>query len=149
MPAGGRRTASEALQFGFQYINRVPYVWGGGALPPPGQSGGGIDCSHFVWRCFNYPQYYNTTAMVTTNCLAQYDFIKMSYSYSTVEEGDIVVFDGHTGIACDNPIGSGNHGVLQSYGSHGVGWLAGIGGGSWTHIWRPKEGAGLYIKDFS
>ena len=100
MPAGGRRTASEALQFGFQYINRVPYVWGGGALPPPGQSGGGIDCSHFVWRCFNYPNYYTTNAMVTTNCLAQYDFIKMSYSYSTVEEGDIVVFDGHTGIAC-------------------------------------------------
>ena len=142
MPAGGRRTASEALKLGFSYINKVPYVWGGG-------SWSGCDCSHFVWLCYGYPQYYTTNSMVFTDCLAKYEYIKMGYSASIVEEGDIVVFDGHTGIQCSNPIGSKNKGVLQSYGGHGVGWLGGIGGGSWTTIWRPKEGAGLYISSFS
>lgn len=131
MPKGRQRTAAQAIAFGMQYVNKVPYAWGGNNLDSRG-----IDCSHFVCKC--YGMGYETTAtMVSANsALGSRDFKRMSYS-AGAKPGDILVFNGHTGIKIKN-------GTLQSYGGHGVGTLGGAGSGGWTTIWRPKEGYGVF-----
>lgn len=132
----GRRTAIEAVKLGFEHLG-TPYVWGG-------PSWGGCDCSHFVWLCYGYANYFTTESMVTTNGLAAYGFEKRAFSPGTVQFGDIVVFNGHTGICAPSNVTSGSIGVLQSTPPR-VTWIGGAyGGGHWTHIWHPKEGWGFY-----
>lgn len=139
MPKGRGRTAAQAIAFGFKYADTgIPYKWGGNSLTKTG----GIDCSHFVCKC--YDMGYETTAtMVSKNsALGSRDFTRMSYSKGA-KPGDILVYNGHTGMKAKRP-SDGILGTLESYGSHGPGFLKGAGSGGWTTIWRPKEGMGIY-----
>ena len=133
MPNGRGRTASQAIEEGKKWIG-TRYKWGGWG-PPNGDSG--FDCSHFVCYCYDM-DYLTTSSMVNTNDLASRDFERLSYNGNS-KEGDILVYDGHTGIRV-------KEGELQAYGGNGplgeggrVGIL-GIGSAAWTTIWRPLEG---------
>ena len=135
MPNGRGNTASQAIEEGKKWIG-TPYKWGGGGRPN-GETG--FDCSHFVCHCYNMG-YLSTAYMVTPDsALGSRDFERLSYNGNS-KEGDILVYNGHTGIRV-------KEGELQAYGGSGpqgdggrVGIL-GIGSAPWTTIWRPKEGA--------
>lgn len=139
-PKGRGRTATQAIAEGMKHIG-VPYAWGGGSWSS------GVDCSHFVCLCYDMG-FLATKQMVNTNILENRDFKRYSYSGTSAKEGDILVYDGHTGIKVKT-------GELQAYGGPG---FAGQGGkvgilgnhsAPWTTIWRPLEGVGVYITKVS
>ena len=97
--AAGSATGQQIVNCAMQYLNKVPYVWGGTKIDG---SNPGADCSGFICRIyekFGFNFWANRTKL--RNCGTN-----LGTDLSVAQLGDIIWFDGHVAIYAGKSNGS-------------------------------------------